>query len=97
MNEINSDRCGAPRNSGWYRWEAERLRQRAATITDDNQLRDSYLSLARCYERLAEALEGGWSSWERLLNRLDTPAAPGNPVEERNKKRIERALHEPAK
>jgi hypothetical protein len=96
MNERSSDRR-APRDSSWYRREAVRFRQRAATITDDNQLRDSYLSLARCYERLAEALEGRWSSWERLMNPLGAPAAPGNPVEERNKERIERPRHEPAK
>ena len=44
----------------WYRQEAERLRQRAATVTNDDQLRDSYLGLAREYERLAEILE--WRS-----------------------------------
>jgi hypothetical protein len=31
------------------------------------------------------------------MNRLNAPAAPGNPIEEPKKKRIERALHEPAK
>ena len=41
----------------WYRQEAARLRQRAAEITNDDRLRDSYLDLAREYERLAEILE----------------------------------------
>jgi hypothetical protein len=37
--------------------EAERLRKRAATITNDDQLRDGDLGLAREYERLADILE----------------------------------------
>jgi len=90
MNERSRD-PRVPRDSSWYRREAERFRQRAATITDDNQLRDSYLSLARCYEWLAAALEGSWSSWGRLMNRLNAPAAPGNPIEE-PKKRGSRGL-----
>jgi hypothetical protein len=42
----------------WYRQEAERLCQRAATITTDDKLRDSYLSLACEYEKLAEDFGG---------------------------------------
>jgi hypothetical protein len=38
----------------WYRQEAERLCQRAAMIINDDHLRDSYLGLAREYERLAD-------------------------------------------
>jgi hypothetical protein len=61
MNQRSTDPCGTQRNPSWYRQEADRLRQRATAITAD-QLRDSYLSLAREYERLAEVLEGGSSS-----------------------------------
>jgi hypothetical protein len=42
----------------WYRAEAERLRERAVAVQNDEQLWDSYLSLAREYERLADVLEG---------------------------------------
>jgi hypothetical protein len=45
------------RDHSWYRDEAKRLRQRAAAITNDDQLRDSYRSLAREYDRLADVLE----------------------------------------
>jgi hypothetical protein len=62
MNQGSTDPCGTQRNPSWYRQEAERLRQRATAITADDQLRDSYLSLAREYERLAEVLEGRSSS-----------------------------------
>ena len=62
MNRRSTDPCGTQRNPSWYRQEAERLRQRATATTADDQLRDSYLSLAREYERLAEVLEGGSSS-----------------------------------
>ena len=62
MNQRSTDPCGTQRNPSWYRQEAERLRQRATAITADDQLRDSYLSLAGEYERLAEVLEGGSSS-----------------------------------
>ena len=62
MNQRSTDPCGTQRNPSWYRQEADRLRQRATAITADDQLRDSYLSLAREYERLAEVLEGGSSS-----------------------------------
>jgi len=41
----------------WYREEARRLRQRAATVKEDDPLRDSYLRLAAEYEKLAELLE----------------------------------------
>jgi hypothetical protein len=61
MNQRSTDPRSAPRNPSWYRQEAERIRQRAATITADDQLRDSYLRLAREYERLAAILEGGSS------------------------------------
>ncbi len=61
MNQRSSDPRGAPRNPSWHRQEAERVRQRAATVTADDQLRDSYLCLAREYERLAAILEGGSS------------------------------------
>ena len=47
-----------PRTYCWYRAEAERLRKRAAAAENDALLRDSYLSLAREYERLADVLEG---------------------------------------
>ena len=46
-----------PRTHCWYRAEAERLRKRAAAAENDAPLRDSYLSLAREYERLADVLE----------------------------------------
>jgi hypothetical protein len=59
MNQRSRDPRKAPRNPSWYRQEAERVRQRAATITADDQLRDSYLCLAREYERLAATLERG--------------------------------------
>ena len=62
MNQRSTDPCGTQRNPSWYRQEADRLRQRATAITADDQLRDSYLSLAGEYERLAEVLEGGSSS-----------------------------------
>ena len=42
------------RELSWYRQEAERLRRRAATIKNDDQLRNSYLGLAREHERLAD-------------------------------------------
>ena len=42
----------------WYRVEAERLRARAAAIKEDDHWRDSYLRLARAYERIADVLEG---------------------------------------
>jgi hypothetical protein len=61
MNQRSTDPRSAPPNPSWYRQEAERIRQRAATITADDQLRDSYLRLAREYERLAAILEGGSS------------------------------------
>ena len=47
-----------PRAHCWYRAEAQRLRARAAIVENDDRLRDSYLSLAREYERLADVLEG---------------------------------------
>jgi hypothetical protein len=42
--------------SAQYRYEAERLRQKAAALADDDKSRE-YLSLARDYERLAKELE----------------------------------------
>jgi hypothetical protein len=43
--------------SAQYRYEAERLRQKAAALIDDDELRERYLSLARDYERLANESE----------------------------------------
>jgi len=37
---------------GYYRDEAAQRRKRAATTSDSAELRDSYLALARSYERL---------------------------------------------
>jgi hypothetical protein len=51
------------RDHSWYRDEARRTRERAAAVKNDEQLRDSYLALAREYERLADLLEA---------NRADT-------------------------
>lgn len=45
------------RDGSWYRDEARRTRERAAAVNGDEQLRDSYLALAREYERLAQILE----------------------------------------
>jgi hypothetical protein len=42
---------------GWYREEAKRLRERAAALANDNQLRDNYLRLALEYDKLADLLE----------------------------------------
>ena len=47
-----------PRAHCWYRVEAERIRARAVAVENDDGLRDSYLRLAREYERLADVLEG---------------------------------------
>ena len=47
----------APRDLWWYRQEAARLHQKAATVNDSAELRDSYLALAIEYERLAVILE----------------------------------------
>ncbi len=55
MNQRTSDPRGARLNSSWYRREAERLRERAAT--PDDRWRESCMSLASEYERLAEILE----------------------------------------
>jgi len=41
-----------------YREAAARFRQRASAVTDDPQLRDSYLGVAIQYDRLADLLEG---------------------------------------
>lgn len=51
-----------PRAHCWYRVEAERIRARAAAVENDDGLRDSYLRLAREYERLADVLEGRQTS-----------------------------------
>jgi hypothetical protein len=40
-----------------YRAEAHRLRDKAAAVKNDDALRNSYLSLAREYDRLADTLE----------------------------------------
>ena len=45
------------RDYSWYREEARRARERAAAVNNDNKLRDSYLALAREYERLADLLQ----------------------------------------
>ena len=47
----------ASRGFRWYRQEAARLRQKAATVEDSAELRDSYLALAIEYERLTVILE----------------------------------------
>ena len=41
----------------WYREEARRFRERAALTKNDDHWRNSYLRLARAYERIAEVLE----------------------------------------
>jgi len=45
------------RDHTWYRGEAKRLRDKAHAVKNDDHLRDSYLSLAREYDRLADTLE----------------------------------------
>ena len=50
-----------PRDHTWYRGEAKRLRDKASAVKNDEALRNSYLSLAQEYERLADILEGGHS------------------------------------
>jgi hypothetical protein len=47
----------APRNPDWYRIEAGRLRHKAARVKDDTALQNSYLALAREYDRVADAIE----------------------------------------
>ena len=42
---------------GWYREEAKRLREGAAALANDDQLRDRYLRLALEYDKLADLLE----------------------------------------
>ena len=44
----------------WYRHEAQRLRDSALAIKKDNCWRDSYLRLARAYDRIADVLEDDW-------------------------------------
>jgi hypothetical protein len=42
----------------WYRDEAQLLRDKALAIKNDNHYwRDSYLRLARAYERIADVIE----------------------------------------
>jgi len=48
---------GKGRDHTWYRHEAKRLRDKAAAVKNDEALRNSYLSLAQEYERLAGTLE----------------------------------------
>ena len=45
------------RDASRYRDDAARFRKRAAAASDDHDLRDSYLSAAREFERLADLLE----------------------------------------
>ena len=45
------------RDASWYAEQAERLRQKAAAAKDDGALRNSYLGLAREYEKLAATLQ----------------------------------------
>jgi DICT domain-containing protein len=47
----------ASRDFHWYRQEAARFRQKAATANDSPLLRNSYVGLALEYERLAAVLE----------------------------------------
>jgi hypothetical protein len=44
------------RDSKWYREEAAQLREKAVAA-DHEQLRESYLALAREYDRLADVME----------------------------------------
>ena len=48
---------GKGRDHTWYRDEAKRLRDKAAAVKNDEALRDSYLTLASEYDRLADMLE----------------------------------------
>lgn len=48
------------RDTRWYREEAERLRQKATAVKQDDALRNSYLALAREYTRFADILEKRW-------------------------------------
>ena len=50
------------RDCSWYRDEAIRIRERAAAVSNNDKLRDSYLALAREYERLSDLLEDRRSS-----------------------------------
>jgi len=43
--------------SEWYRKEAERFRQMGSRASEDPELRDRYLALAREYDAPAEILE----------------------------------------
>jgi hypothetical protein len=54
IDAVDPPRMRARTDPSWYRQEAERLCQRAAMITNDDKLRDSYLSLACECEKLAE-------------------------------------------
>ena len=58
-----------PRAHCWYRVEAQRLRDRAVAVTTDDGLRDSYLRLAREYERLADVLEGRSTAIDEVTRR----------------------------
>jgi hypothetical protein len=49
----------APRDAHWCRQEAARLREKAAAVSNNAPLHDSYLAVAREYEKLAIALEPG--------------------------------------
>ena len=46
------------RDAGRYREDAARFRERAAAAADDADLRESYLAVAKEFERLADLLEG---------------------------------------
>ena len=45
------------RDAAWCAEQAERLRQKAAAAKDDGPLRNSYLGLAREYEKMAATLQ----------------------------------------
>ena len=47
----------SPAGRSWYRDEAQRLRDRATAVEDDDPWRDSHLRLARAYDRMADVLE----------------------------------------
>ena len=52
-----ASKLNEPRDHTWYRGEAKRLRDKADAVQNDDALRNSYLSLAREYDRLADTLE----------------------------------------
>jgi hypothetical protein len=52
------DGLDGSRDASWYRAEAVRLREWGNRTIRDRELRDSYFSLAREYEGLADILDG---------------------------------------